>query len=192
MALVSAILILLVLTILSVGMFRSFGLQERIAGNTREKQRATHSAEAAQTYAEWWLSVNQGINATTGSSCSSSTTLTAATVCTNALTSFTATSSWSVAPSYQPPNMNVGSAGSGSAGTADYYTQAPQYYITFLGSAPYNLTKNGGATINAYQVDGMSYGGNTNTVSVVESTYLVSVTPTTRNDNQKYISLGGP
>ena len=37
MALISAILLLLVLTILSVGMFRSFGLQERIAGNTREK-----------------------------------------------------------------------------------------------------------------------------------------------------------
>ena len=36
-------------------MFRSFGTQEKIAGNLREKERALHAAESAQQYGEWWL-----------------------------------------------------------------------------------------------------------------------------------------
>jgi type IV pilus assembly protein PilX len=190
MALVSAILLLLVLTILSVGMFRSFGLQERIAGNTREKQRATHAAEAAQNYAEWWLSTSGGVNATNGTACSAA--LTAATICTNVITNVitpsSSTSSWQIAPSYTPSNMNVGAAGSGTAGTADYYIQAPEYYISFLAS---DYNPKGGSLVNAYQVDGMSYAGNNTTVSVVESTYLVSVTYSARTDGQKYVGLGG-
>ena len=52
MALISGLLVLVVVTILAVSMFRSFGMQARIAGNTREKQRALHAAESAQEYAE--------------------------------------------------------------------------------------------------------------------------------------------
>ena len=63
MALVSSMLLLAVVTILALGMFRSFGVQEQIAGNLREKQRALHAAESAQQYAEWWLS--RGNNAAT-------------------------------------------------------------------------------------------------------------------------------
>ena len=37
-------------------MFRSFGMQEKIAGNMREKQRALQAAVSAEQYAEWWLS----------------------------------------------------------------------------------------------------------------------------------------
>ncbi|HTX24264.1 MAG TPA: PilX N-terminal domain-containing pilus assembly protein, partial [Steroidobacteraceae bacterium] len=60
MVLISAMLLLLIITILAVSMFRSFGVQEMVAGNVREKQRALHAAEAAQQYAEWWLSNNSG------------------------------------------------------------------------------------------------------------------------------------
>ena len=56
MALVSALLLLVVTTVLALAMFRSFGVLEHIAGNTREKQRAFHAAESARTYAEAWLS----------------------------------------------------------------------------------------------------------------------------------------
>ena len=55
MALVTSILLLLIITILALSMFRSFGTQERIAGNLREKERALHAADSAQQYAEWWL-----------------------------------------------------------------------------------------------------------------------------------------
>ena len=41
-------------------MFRSFGLDEKIAGNMREKHRALTAAETAEQYAEWWLSNGNG------------------------------------------------------------------------------------------------------------------------------------
>ena len=58
--LVTALLILLVLSLLSASMFRSFALQENIAGSTREKQRAAHSAQSALQYGEWWLAQGNG------------------------------------------------------------------------------------------------------------------------------------
>src|SRR3979409_978199 len=54
-ALSTALLMLLIATMLAVSMFRSFGTQEKLAGNLREKQRALHAAEIAQQYAEWSL-----------------------------------------------------------------------------------------------------------------------------------------
>jgi type IV pilus assembly protein PilX len=52
MVLVTALLLLIVVTILAVGMFRSFGLDERMAGNVREKNRALNTAESAEQAAE--------------------------------------------------------------------------------------------------------------------------------------------
>ncbi len=181
MALVSAMLLLLVVTILGVGMFRSFGLQERIAGNTRERERATHAAETAQTYAEWWLSSNNGANATPGTDCSAA--LTVPTICTNVLTNVT-TTPWTLGVPYLPPNMQIE-----SAGTPGAYISAPQYYISFLAG---HYDPVGGTQTNAYQIDAMSYGGNTSSVAVVESTYLVSVTYTARDSNTKFVKLDGP
>jgi len=37
MVLVTSLLLLIVVTLLAVGMFRSFGLDEKIAGNVRER-----------------------------------------------------------------------------------------------------------------------------------------------------------
>jgi type IV pilus assembly protein PilX len=183
MALVSALLLLLVLTILGVGMFRSFGMQERIAGNTRERERATHAAETAQTYAEWWLSSNNGANATPGADCPTTTALTVPTICTNVLTNVS-TTPWTLGVPYTPPNMTIA-----SAGTLGAYISAPQYYISFLAGS-YSPT--GGTQTNAYQIDAMSYGGNTSSVAVVESTYLVSVTYTARASATKFVKLDGP
>lgn len=180
MALVSALLLLLVLTILSVGMFHSFGLQERIAGNTREKERANHAAETAQNYAEWWLTANGGINATTGSACTAATTTPV--VCSNALTTPT-TLPWN-GVNYAPPSMTIA-----AAGTLGAYAQSPQFYISFL-SSNYNSTA--GTQTSVYQIDANATGGNTSSTSIVESTYIVSVTYTARGDNTKYIKLDGP
>ena len=58
--LVSSLLLLLVVTIVALSMFRSFGIQEKIAGNMREKQRALQAAVTAQQFAEVWLSNNSG------------------------------------------------------------------------------------------------------------------------------------
>jgi len=50
-----------------VSMFRSLGLEERITGNTREKQHAFFAAQSALQSAENWLSSG---NAGQGTACS--------------------------------------------------------------------------------------------------------------------------
>src|SRR6185312_16474783 len=132
MALVAALLLLLVLTMLGVGMFRSFGLQEHMAGNTRERQRALHAAAVAQSYAEWWLTANKGANAQQGGDCSSQGVITAPaatpSICTNALSS-PVTLPWTNSVSYAPTGMSTGSA---HAGTLDNYYNSPNFYIQWV------------------------------------------------------------
>jgi type IV pilus assembly protein PilX len=65
MVLISSLLLLIVVTIIALSMFRSFGMQEKIAGNMREKQRAFQGAVSAQEFAENWL-INIQCNASTG------------------------------------------------------------------------------------------------------------------------------
>ncbi len=65
MVLVSSLLLLIVVTLIAISMFRSFGIQEKIAGNMREKQRAVQAAVSAQTFAENWLENNSAGTAST-------------------------------------------------------------------------------------------------------------------------------
>jgi len=172
MLLVSSLLLLLVVTILALSMFRSVGMQERIAGNVREKQRALHAAESAQQYAEWWLA--SGTNAAS-----------AAIVCTNLLNAnlgqgqicsnklAAAVGNVTIVPwqsagvdmgvNFTPPNMTV--TAMSDAGT---YYAPPRFYISDLGKAASGQGE-------VYQIDAVGYGGNTSAVAVVESTFSVYV-----------------
>jgi type IV pilus assembly protein PilX len=177
MVLISALLLLVVVTILAVGLFRSFGIDEKIAGNTREKQRALQAAVSAQQYAEWWLSNGNG-----GSSIACSTVVAASVgqVCTTALTNF-ASLPWqtsggaNVGVTYTPPSMTV----STSAAAGTYYA-TPAFYITYLGLG---TSPNGGQGL-VYQIDALGYGGSPNTAAVVESTYIVQSTTNCLSCNQ--------
>jgi type IV pilus assembly protein PilX len=160
--LITTLLLLVVVTLLAVAMFRSFALDERIAGNTREKGRALQAAESAEEYAEWWLT--QG-NGSTGILCNTVLASSGAQVCANALTNPT-TVPWMsgaspVGVTYTPPNMVV--TQTGAAGT---YYYSPMFYITYLGPTP-------GATGVVYQIDALGYGGSPSTVAVVETFYQV-------------------
>jgi type IV pilus assembly protein PilX len=195
MALVTALLLLLVLTMLGVGMFRSFGLQEHMAGNTRERQRALHAAGVAQSYAEWWLTSNKGANAQMGGDCTnlgvvviSSTNPPA--ICTNPLSN-PVSIPWSNAVSYTPPNSSTGSpmsTGSANAGNVDNYYYAPNFYIQWV-SGFYDKTS--GASVNNYLVDANGYAGTTTAAAVIESAFTVSVTYTGQTNNTKFVNLGG-
>ncbi len=184
MVLVASLLLLLVVTILALAMFRSMGLQEKISGNVREKQRALHAAMVAQQYAEWWMSssnnsgqspvlCNAPANANLGP--------TQVLICTNALASATAlpwtSSGASVGTSYYPSNalspatsMSFAAASNGSLANAYYLT--PSFYIQYLGPSA-----DGGGSV--YKIDAVGYGGNALSVAVVESTYEIgsAVTP---------------
>jgi type IV pilus assembly protein PilX len=180
MVLVTTLLLLIVVTILAVGMFRSFGLDEKIAGNTREKQRALNAAETAEQYAEYWL-----VNATNTGPVTCTGLVTASTsnyigqVCSNVLTTsvpnvaqvpwaLTSAPGTPVGVSYTPSAPAVMNVTGVSGGAGNYYA-APVYYISYLGVSSSGLQ-------TFYQIDAVGYGGSPDTAAVVESTYVLTQT----------------
>jgi type IV pilus assembly protein PilX len=180
LVLVSSLLLLLVVTILAVAIFRNFGMEEKIAGNQREKQRALHAAESAQQFAEWWLSSGTGV--TTPIICNSVVAAAvgspAGQVCANTLPSIAANQNvanlllpWqiggaNVGVTFAPPTMQFNTAGG-----VNTYLQSPLFYISYLGTTADSSTSNFKLL---YQVDAVGYGGSSNAVAIVESTYFVT------------------
>lgn len=162
--LIAGMLFLLVLTILSLSMFRGFGLQERIAGNTRDRQRAFEAAQSALQYGEWWLTQGTG---GTGVACSSVVTVSASApmgVCSNALANPT-TLPWAPARYEVLPSGMTVAAGGGVAADGDIkYQGRPGLYIYYLGMSADGLAQ-------LYQVTSFGYGGNADTAVVLRSTY---------------------
>ena len=175
MALITAMLLLIVVTIMAVSMFRSYGTQERIAGNTRDKQRAVNAAVSAQQYAEYWLASGAAppkaaCNGIVGSSVGQ--------VCTNALVS-PATVPWTAGVKYTQFTANsingvsnvlqtgANAATGDTANASASYYDVPYFYI-------YDLGPNAGNPAGeVYQIDALGYGGTANTVAVVESTFVI-------------------
>ncbi len=181
-ALVACLLLLLVVTIIALSMYRSFGIQERIAGNTREKQRALQAAVTAQQYAEWWLSAgNAALNSPIACNSVLNANLSQGQICTLASmpTDFTQLP-WQSGSAYVGvtllPNTMLISANpaTGTAANPTYYS-TPTFYITDLGPS-------GDPTVpgEIYQVDAVGYGGSSNTAAVVESTYAVYTSSSNR------------
>jgi len=173
MALVTSLLLLVVITILALSMFRSFGTQEKIAGNLREKERALHAAESAQQYAEWWLL--QGTNSAVGSvTCTAGTLIASVTVgqiCNQSMQAqgiLLTQVPWAAQVSYTPLGMVIQtSAYTPTAGNSNPpYFATPAFYITDRGAADDGKGE-------AYQIDAYGYGSAASTVAVVESTYEV-------------------
>lgn len=176
-ALISSLLLLLIITILALSMFRSFGTQERIAGNLREKDRALHAAVSAQQYGEWWLT--QGNNTAVGAVACAAPVLSAnlgqGEICNQTLPNATGLPAgslivrvplpWALGVTYIPPTMGVPGV-AGTNGDPPYFA-APAYYIADRGIA-------GDGAGEAYQIDAYGYGSTAGTVAVVESTYEVA------------------
>jgi type IV pilus assembly protein PilX len=177
MALVSSMLLLLIITILALSMFRSFGTLEKIAGNIREKDRALHAAVSVQQYAEWWLTQPAGsIAASAPVTCTAGAPLNAnagqGQICTSASSlanlgiNATQQLPWPTTyVQYSPAGMGT-PAQAGTNGNDPPYVWTPGFYIVDLGLAA-------DAAGEAYQVTAFSSGGTTGTVAVVESTYEV-------------------
>ena len=174
--LVMSLLLLLVVTLLALTMFRSVGVQELIAGSLREKDRALQSATSAQQFAEYWMTAGNNINNTIACSAGPlSANAGDGYICTNTLGSLWAggpasvpwggSGSAEIGTFYAPPGM----VANATFGLNQYYAP-PRFYISLLGNAP------GGTPGQIYQIDAWGYGGDPNTVVVVESTYLVSTT----------------
>jgi type IV pilus assembly protein PilX len=167
MALVTAILLLVVMTLMAISMMRSYGVQEKIAGNTREKERALNAAVSAQQYAEYWLSAN---TAPVAAGCVGIVSSNIGQVCTLPLVDFTALP-WASGVTYTPFTANPIGAFTNTVsaiGAPGTYYQSPVFYITDLGP-------NKGTPVGElYQIDATGYGGTPNAVAVVESTYVIT------------------
>jgi type IV pilus assembly protein PilX len=175
MALISSLLLLLIVTIMAVSMFRSYGTQEKIAGNVREKQRAVNAAVSAQQYAEWLLSSGTAPGAGT---CTGIVPSTAPQICSNPITYTNVP--WTIGVTYTSFTTDNGngvmntvsktptSSGVGPTLQTSYY-QAPTFYITDLGP------KTVGTPGEVFQIDALGYGGSPSAVAVVESTYLITL-----------------
>jgi len=182
--LVTAMLLLIVVTIMALSMFRSYGIEERLAGNTRDKQRAINAAISAQQFAEFSLASG---TAPISGTCPAGILPTGVEVCTNNPAPIFTTLPWTSGATFSqftsaPINgiSNVISA-TGTPDTATQsasYVQAPIFYITDLGANA------GTPSGEVYQVDALGYGGSTNTVAVVESTFVIGTNTAT--------SLTGP
>jgi type IV pilus assembly protein PilX len=172
--LITSMLLLLVVTIMALSMFRSFGIQEKVAGNMREKQRALQAAVSAQVYAEQWLINNAAGYTPTVCSALVSANNNLGQICSNQLWLFTpsvTTVPWAIGASpsvgvtYVPPSMTVAAA---SAASNNSYVNAPTFYISDAGPSA-----DASVPGEVYQIDAAGYGGNNNTVAVVESTFVV-------------------
>src|SRR5215469_5794457 len=177
MALVSSVLLLLIIPLLAIAMMRSFGTQEKIAGNVREKQRALHAAQSAEQYAQWWLLSNNQLNGavTCGAPLLNANNPGEGQICSNTLLSLGINVTqvpWTaggvnggpVGVTLLPAGMTIGVGG--SSNNPDYYAR-PTFYIADLGKAADGQGE-------AYQIDAFGYGGSANAVAVVESTYEVA------------------
>jgi type IV pilus assembly protein PilX len=195
-ALVAALLILIVITILGMAMFRSYGLQQKIGGNTREKSRAFSAAIASQDFAEWYLTSNNGANSTAQTTCAgiNPAVVTTTMVCSNIIPDTVAQpDTWGAGFTYTPPGMSTVSGNAGS------YAVAPQFYISYLGAAgtgPAYVAPLG-QNNTMFQIDAAGWAGTSQTVAVVESAFKVSsigttMQPSSSNTVQKNVSLSGP
>jgi type IV pilus assembly protein PilX len=175
-ALITALLLLVMLTLLALSMFHSFGLQQKITGNTREKERALQGAQTALQFGEWWISQSNLLSGDGGVACTSANTVAGPAdmrLCSNALAKPGSPATWTAASSYTPSTMTVVANG-GTVLMADgktldiNYAEAPKLYVSYIG-----MNANGSAVL--YSVTAAGYGGGADTSAVVQSVYSVPV-----------------
>ena len=167
-ALLMALLILVISALLAVSVYRSFGLQGRIAGNTLDKQRAYQAAESTLRFGEWWLT--QG-GAGSGVACAGTfdaNQVKNMRVCDTLMTTQSAAAlPWSVGGTYTPNSLTVQAGGGQTAAGDVFYASSPMVYIAYIGPGPDGRSQ-------LYQVNAVAYGGSATTATVLQSTYQMS------------------
>jgi type IV pilus assembly protein PilX len=184
--LVSSLLLLIVVTIIALSLFRSFGVQEKIGGNMREKQRALQAAESAQVFAEIWLSSN-GTGPSVPCSGMLNGNIGQGQICANQLPLVpgvdVTSPPWKIGTqkigvTYLPSGaatMQISTTTSVLNLLNPTYFDTPAFYISDMGTSADPAIPG-----EIYQVDAYGYGGSINTVAVVESTYAVYTSSSNR------------
>jgi len=179
--LVSSMLLLIVVTLLAVSMFRSFGVDEKIAGNTRDKQVAVQAAESAEQFAENWLAFNIANNASANNgaalndavpaiACVGYTPSSAPQVCNTALPN-PSQLPWAAGVNFTLPANTLPANGIALTSAP---VQQPSFYIWYKGQI--------GSYGYEYEIDAVGYGSSPNTVAIVDTLYVLKCT-TCSGDN---------
>jgi len=164
-ALITGLLLLLVITIIAVAMFHGFGTEEQIAGNTREKQRAVNAAVSAEQWAEWWLVSG---NAPAPTDCAAGIVPSSSgMVCTQPLADFTKIP-WNTGVQFTQFSQTLANTTQTGPQAQYQYFSSPVFYVTFMG-------QNAGLGGDVYQIDAYGYGTNSDTVAIVQSTFVIKV-----------------
>lgn len=173
-ALIASLIIMLLMTVVALSVFRGNNLLEKIAGNTREKQRAIQSAQNALLFGENWVNTaNAAALTPVAASACTGAAITTPQVCPSTNLATTSNISGLALFKYSPPGMTfaststAGGMASSSALSDIKYAQRPGLYIAYLGLMP-------GTTSPVYQITAIGYGGNggnNGTVAIVQSTY---------------------
>jgi Tfp pilus assembly protein PilX len=190
-ALITAILLLVVMTLLALSMFHSFGIQELVAGNVREKQRAVQGAQSAEQYAEIWLTYPGNVLSNSVDCSATSVGLVAYSatsvpyICMKPVASIADALSASTVPwkvggaevgfvffpgatsGVESGGTNTGDMTVSTSAVLNSYYQPPRFYI---GLVSYTATQ------ALYRIDAWSYAATTSTPAVVESNYVVTCT----------------
>ena len=183
-ALITSLLIMILLGLLALPLLRGYGLEQKIAGNTREKERAFQGAVSALQYGEWWITNGEP---GTGADCTTQIAVpdaSAMRTCSNELAITSGDpDKWPGISRYSPPQMKFAAPGTVGGTTKDgndnddiNYSKVPGLYVAYLG-----LSANGMQTL--YSVTGIGFGGSDNTSSIVRSVFQTGYSIT---------DLGGP
>ena len=164
---IASLLFLIVLTLLGMSAMGMVGLQQRMASNLKEKERATEVAEVAIRASEVWLS-NETEIPVAGSAVVS--------IFDNT-TNFILASTWSSVATHNLPPFNDSTyIGTGLVGGASAkYFAAPQSITEEAAFVPYSLYPDDialGRGMFYYRVTGRGFGGNVTAQSIVQSMYM--------------------
>jgi len=180
-ALIASLIIMLLMTILAISVFRGNNLLEKVAGNTREKQRALQSAQDALLYAEWWLQQPTS-NLTPVTACSTTVAPTTPQVCPNSQDPGQSYANVSKLQffTYTPNNMQSLSTGATGALVTTGPNQNDVVYASSPGFVIHSLPSIGAQPLFRITAIGYGGGGGANgTQAVVQSIFVVGGSKTT-------------
>ena len=146
------------------------GLQEHMASNLKEKERATEAAETSTRGAEQFLTLQTDIPTPSATGPTTVWTLDSPT---GGIAGFLNDANWASAIGFTGPPFD--SAGLIGTGGANLYAAVPQSYTEEALFQPYSLDPEDLATGNGlffYRVTGRGIGGNVTAVSVLQSMFL--------------------
>lgn len=168
--LVASLLILLVLTLLGVSSMSTVSMQERMAKNLKEKERASEASEMATRGAERFLTQLFDIPVPSNTTPTNVWNLDGPT---GGVAGFSTDSNWANSIDFTSPPFDTGNLiGTGSA---NLYAARPQSYTEEVLFQPYSLDPEDLAQGNGlffYRVTGRGVGGDVTAVSVIQSMFM--------------------